>query len=161
MTTEEGIPCPFCNHNLSPRDALLAGSIKIFDCQHCHAEVRQPLFRKVEKVKKENQDDQCQGCASSPFTCQNCGDGVCENHIETLEKYQGIFPKGLWNQLDFYADKVYCLMCFRNILERARQSQFIGSKNHQTFIKWPLVILFIILILIIGLSAQTCPGGLS
>lgn len=141
---------------MQARPALLAGAIRIFDCAHCHAELRQPLHMRPE-ASPESSIQACEPCKTSPFQCNTCGDGVCEKHIETLEKYQGLFSDELWRSLaETYADQVYCGPCFRNVLEQVRQTQLRREKTKPSLFNWPLILIMLVLVGVLAMSSRQC-----
>jgi hypothetical protein len=140
------------------RDRLLHEAIRIYDCGICHSELRQPLLSPPAQTQPPAAAT-CTLCAASPFSCSLCGDGVCQNHLETTAKYQEHLSGDLLRFLQApHGDQIFCGRCFRNVLERAQRQGHSYAKR-KSFFSWPLILILVALVLLFAGAGRSCPAA--
>ena len=108
-------PCPFCGTGMRTRDhALLAEHFQQFTCPQCLAELKRPLTRDLPEKQAPLQTN-CGDCAFSDLQCGQCGDGVCEKHVHTFEKYGRFLDPELAEGLkQTMGTGIFCPLCFQS-----------------------------------------------
>lgn len=116
------VNCPFCDHECQERkDHQLGRYFRIFDCEHCHAELKQNLVRGPEAASDavSSPNTACEDCMFSDLQCMDCGDPICEKHVRTIGKYAKYLspePAALLEQR--YGSHVFCPLCFQAAVSR-------------------------------------------
>jgi len=118
------ISCPFCDVDMVRVEKQCVPGIRVFRCGVCSSEFRQQLVVPASDQAKpkeviEQEKTGCSLCFESDVHCQNCGDGVCEDHVQSWRNYSEHLPRQMLFDIDQdNFDKTFCPICFPLIIER-------------------------------------------
>jgi hypothetical protein len=154
LTDPERLSCPLCGARLSLRPQAHGAYLHLWDCPHCHTEVRQPAHVAPQRTENAPLREGCPDCFQSQTHCLNCGDGICAKHTQHFDHYQRHLPRALLESLSLEQRQApYCGRCFPVLLQRLTQHPRQRSRPTSPW-RQPLVWILIFLILVLGFYGQ-------
>lgn len=162
-TSDQNVVCPLCGGIMHSRTSVHP-DLRQFVCERCHADLRTPMSREPDQVERPHETAKataCQACKTSALHCFECGDSVCEQHVETVEKYASYLSGNLKSvAVQEYGHKVFCPACFRAVMNRmTHKIARVGLRSRPSLVRWPITLLLVAGVLIISLGVRSCPAS--